>query len=70
MVAHGDSLHALIERLDHISDDDIAELNLPTRVPMSYDLDADMRPAPGHDGSSATPSPPAAAAEAVARRAG
>ncbi len=42
--AHGNSLRALIKHLEDISDDDIAELNLPTGVPMVYELDGDMRP--------------------------
>jgi 2,3-bisphosphoglycerate-dependent phosphoglycerate mutase len=44
MVAHGNSLRALVKYLDHISDDDIAELNIPTGIPLRYDLDADLRP--------------------------
>ena len=44
MVAHGNSLRALVKHLDHISDDDIAELNIPTGIPLRYDLDADLRP--------------------------
>jgi 2,3-bisphosphoglycerate-dependent phosphoglycerate mutase len=44
VVAHGNSLRALIKHLEQISDDDIAELNLPTGVPMLYELDDDMRP--------------------------
>ena len=44
VAAHGNSLRALVKHLDGISDDDIAELNLPTGVPFRYDLDADLRP--------------------------
>jgi 2,3-bisphosphoglycerate-dependent phosphoglycerate mutase len=44
VVAHGNSLRALIKHLDGISDDDIAGLNLPTGVPMLYELSDDMRP--------------------------
>ena len=42
--AHGDSLRALIKHLDGISDEAIAELNLPTGVPLLYELDEQMRP--------------------------
>jgi 2,3-bisphosphoglycerate-dependent phosphoglycerate mutase len=44
VVAHGNSLRALIKHLDGISDDDIAQVNLPTGVPMRYDLDDAMMP--------------------------
>jgi 2,3-bisphosphoglycerate-dependent phosphoglycerate mutase len=44
VAAHGNSLRALIKHLDGISDADIAELNLPTGVPIRYDLDPDFRP--------------------------
>ncbi len=44
VVAHGNSLRALIKQLDEVSDDDIAELNLPTGVPLVYELDDAMRP--------------------------
>jgi 2,3-bisphosphoglycerate-dependent phosphoglycerate mutase len=44
VVAHGNSLRALIKHLDGISDADIVELNLPTGVPIRYDLGQDLRP--------------------------
>ena len=44
VAAHGNSLRALVKHLDGISDDDIAELNLPTGVPFVYELGDDMRP--------------------------
>jgi 2,3-bisphosphoglycerate-dependent phosphoglycerate mutase len=44
VAAHGNSLRALIKHLDGISDDDISELNLPTGVPIRYELDEDFRP--------------------------
>ncbi len=44
VAAHGNSLRALVKHLDDISDDAIAELNLPTGVPFRYDLDDDMAP--------------------------
>ena len=42
--AHGNSLRALVKHLDGIPDTEIAELNLPTGVPLLYELDSRMRP--------------------------
>jgi 2,3-bisphosphoglycerate-dependent phosphoglycerate mutase len=42
--AHGNSLRALVKHLDGISDDEIAELNIPTGNPLVYELDEDLRP--------------------------
>ena len=39
VAAHGNSLRALVKHLDGISDDDIVELNIPTGVPLVYELD-------------------------------
>lgn len=39
VVAHGNSLRALVKHLEHISDADIAELNIPTGVPRRYRFD-------------------------------
>ena len=44
IVAHGNSLRALVKRLDGISDADIVELNIPTGVPLVYELDAELNP--------------------------
>ena len=44
VAAHGNSLRALVKRLDGISDADIAGLNIPTGIPLLYELDADFRP--------------------------
>ena len=44
VAAHGNSLRALVKHLDGISDDDIAELNLPTGVPIRYELGDDFLP--------------------------
>ena len=44
VVAHGNSLRALVKHLDHISDKDIPGLNIPTGVPLLYELDDAMRP--------------------------
>jgi 2,3-bisphosphoglycerate-dependent phosphoglycerate mutase len=42
IAAHGNSLRALVKYLDKISDRDIIELNIPTGVPLVYELDADL----------------------------
>jgi 2,3-bisphosphoglycerate-dependent phosphoglycerate mutase len=44
VVAHGNSLRALVKHLDGISDADIAGLNIPTGIPLLYELDDDLRP--------------------------
>jgi 2,3-bisphosphoglycerate-dependent phosphoglycerate mutase len=44
IAAHGNSLRALVKHLDDISDRDIIELNIPTGVPLVYELDADLKP--------------------------
>lgn len=44
VVAHGNSLRALVKHLDGISDDDIAGLNIPTGIPLLYRLGDDMKP--------------------------
>jgi len=44
VAAHGNSLRALVKHLDHISDEDILELNIPTGVPLVYELDTEMKP--------------------------
>jgi len=44
IAAHGNSLRALVKYLDSISDDDIVELNIPTGIPLVYELDANLKP--------------------------
>ena len=44
VAAHGNSLRALVKHLDGISDAEIMELNVPTGVPLVYDLDDGLRP--------------------------
>ncbi len=44
VAAHGNSLRALVMHLDGLSTEEIPELNLPTGVPLHYELDDDMRP--------------------------
>jgi 2,3-bisphosphoglycerate-dependent phosphoglycerate mutase len=62
VAAHGNSLRALVKHLENISDDDIAGLNIPTGIPLRYELDEDLRPV----GSGAYLDPEAAAAGAAA----
>ncbi len=42
--AHGNSLRALVKYLDEISDEDIAKLNIPTGIPLVYELDKSLKP--------------------------
>ncbi len=44
VAAHGNSIRAMVKHFDNISDADIVELNIPTGVPLVYELDADLRP--------------------------
>ena len=44
IAAHGNSLRALVKYLDDISEQDIVELNIPTGMPLVYELDADLKP--------------------------
>ena len=44
VAAHGNSLRAIVKHLDQISDDAIAKLNIPTGIPLRYDLDDALRP--------------------------
>lgn len=44
IAAHGNSLRALVKYLDNISESDIVELNIPTGIPLVYELDDDLRP--------------------------
>ena len=64
VVAHGNSLRALVKHLDQLGEDEVVGLNVPTGIPLLYDLDADFRPLrPG--GSYLDPAAAAAAIEAV-----
>jgi 2,3-bisphosphoglycerate-dependent phosphoglycerate mutase len=73
LAAHGNSLRALVKHLDQIADDVISEVNIPTGIPLVYELDDDLRPAAeialedrylgGADAANA-------AADAVAKQAG
>jgi 2,3-bisphosphoglycerate-dependent phosphoglycerate mutase len=66
VVAHGNSLRAMVKMLDDVAESEITELNIPTGVPLLYELDAALRPR----GSRylGDPAAIAAAAEAVRRQ--
>ena len=75
VAAHGNSLRALVKHLDHMSDDDVVELNIPTGQPLVYDLDDDLQPlgrvgVGGVKGRYLDPEGAAAAADAVKQQAG
>jgi 2,3-bisphosphoglycerate-dependent phosphoglycerate mutase len=61
VAAHGNSLRALVKHLDGISDSEIAELNIPTGIPLHYQLDKEFKPL-----KAAEYLDPAAAATAIA----
>lgn len=44
IAAHGNSLRALVKHLDHISEEEIVGLNIPTGIPLVYELDEELRP--------------------------
>jgi 2,3-bisphosphoglycerate-dependent phosphoglycerate mutase len=44
IAAHGNSLRALVKYLDNVSEQDIVELNIPTGIPLVYELDAGLKP--------------------------
>jgi len=44
IAAHGNSMRAMIKYLDNVSDEEITELNIPTGIPLVYELDADLVP--------------------------
>jgi len=67
VVAHGNSLRALVKMLDNMSEEAIVELNIPTGVPLLYELDANL--APLSHRYLGDPEAIAAAAEAVRRQA-
>jgi 2,3-bisphosphoglycerate-dependent phosphoglycerate mutase len=67
LAAHGNSLRGIVKHLDGISDDDIAGLNIPTGMPLVYELDDDLRPS-GTGGRYLDPDAAAEAAAAVAKQ--
>jgi 2,3-bisphosphoglycerate-dependent phosphoglycerate mutase len=68
VVAHGNSIRALVKHLDGISDEEIVDLNIPTGLPLVYELDDSFIPVSSR--YLGDPEAAAAAAEAVARQAG
>ena len=66
VAAHGNSLRAMVKMLDNVSESDITELNIPTGVPLLYELDAQLRPLSSR--YLGDPAAIAAAAEAVRRQ--
>jgi len=67
VTAHGNSLRALVKHLDGISDEDIAALNIPTGIPLVYELDEDFVPVV-KGGTYLDPEAAAANAAAVAKQ--
>jgi 2,3-bisphosphoglycerate-dependent phosphoglycerate mutase len=67
IVAHGNSLRALVKYLDNMSEQEIIELNIPTGIPLVYELDADLNPVKSY--YLGDPEAVAAAAAAVAAQA-
>jgi 2,3-bisphosphoglycerate-dependent phosphoglycerate mutase len=67
VAAHGNSLRALVKHLDGISDSDIAGLDIPTGIPLRYELDEELRPLKA-GGEYLDPVAAAEAAKAVANQ--
>jgi 2,3-bisphosphoglycerate-dependent phosphoglycerate mutase len=67
LAAHGNSLRALVKHLDGISDSDIAGLDIPTGIPLRYQLDEQLRPLVPH-GEYLDPEAAQIAAKAVANQ--
>lgn len=67
VAAHGNSLRALVKHLDEISDEDIAGLNIPTGIPLFYELDDNLKPVT-RGGRYLDPEAAAAGAKAVANQ--
>jgi 2,3-bisphosphoglycerate-dependent phosphoglycerate mutase len=66
IAAHGNSLRALVKFLDNISDEAIVELNIPTGIPLVYELDASLKPVKNY--YLGDPEAAKKAAEAVAKQ--
>ena len=66
VVAHGNSLRAVVKMLDNVSEAEITELNIPTGVPLVYELDASLKPV--KSGYLGDPEAIKAAAEAVKKQ--
>jgi 2,3-bisphosphoglycerate-dependent phosphoglycerate mutase len=66
VAAHGNSLRAMVKMLDEVSESDIVELNIPTGIPLLYELDPQLKPLSSR--YLGDPAAAAAAAEAVRRQ--
>jgi 2,3-bisphosphoglycerate-dependent phosphoglycerate mutase len=64
VAAHGNSLRALVKHLDGLSDEEVVGLNIPTGIPLRYDLDEHMKPVKA-GGDYLDPAAAAASIEAV-----
>jgi 2,3-bisphosphoglycerate-dependent phosphoglycerate mutase len=64
IAAHGNSLRAIVKHLDGMSDQAVVSLNIPTGIPLIYELDDDMKPVEA-GGRYLDPEAAAAAIEAV-----
>lgn len=72
IAAHGNSLRALVKHLDGISDQEIVELNIPTGLPLVYELDAQLKPVKSYylgDAEAAQARAAAVARQAAAQKA-
>ena len=69
VAAHGNSLRALVKYLDGMSDEDVVGLNIPTGIPLRYDLDENLKPVLA-GGTYLDPDAAAAGAAAVASQGG
>ncbi|HEY9421593.1 MAG TPA: 2,3-diphosphoglycerate-dependent phosphoglycerate mutase [Thermoanaerobaculia bacterium] len=67
IAAHGNSLRALVKHLDQVPDDEIVGMNIPTGIPLVYELDDDLKPIRSH--YLGDPEAARRAAEAVAQQA-
>jgi 2,3-bisphosphoglycerate-dependent phosphoglycerate mutase len=67
LAAHGNSLRALVKHLDGVADADIVDVNIPTGIPLVYELDERVQPV--SSGYLGDPEAAQAAADAVARQA-
>ncbi len=67
VAAHGNSLRALVKHLDGLGEDEVVGLNIPTGIPLRYDLDDDMHPVE-RGGRYLDPDAAATAAAAVANQ--
>ena len=68
IAAHGNSLRALVKHLDSVSDDEILELNIPTGIPLLYELNDDLTPVKRGGRYLGDPEEVAKAAQAVAQQ--